>query len=71
MDFIVTEPDPLLDAFFDKFTSLWSRPNQVEGFRAYVLRLVSDVHRKNVEALSARVIGEPYQSLHHFLAEAP
>jgi len=25
MDFIVTEPDLLLDAFFDKFTSLWSR----------------------------------------------
>jgi len=71
MDFIVTEPDPLLDAFFDKFTSLWSRPNQVEGFRAYVLGLVSEVHRKNVEALSARIIGEPYQSLHHFLAEAP
>lgn len=46
MDFIVTEPDPLLDAFFDTFRSLWSRPNQVEGFRAYILGLVSEAHRK-------------------------
>lgn len=71
MDFIVTDPDPLLDAFFDNFASLWSRPNQAEGFRAYVLGLVSEAHRKNVQALSAKTIGEPYQSLHHFLSEAP
>ena len=71
MDFIVTDPDPLLDAFFDNFASLWSRPNQAEGFRAYVLGLVSEAHRKNVQAISAKTIGEPYQSLHHFLAEAP
>lgn len=38
MDFIVTDPDPLLDTFFDNFASLWSRPNQAEGFRAYALR---------------------------------
>jgi len=71
MDFIVTEPDPLLDAFFDKFTSLWSRSNQPHGFRAYVLGLLSEAHRKNIEALSAKVIDEPYQSLHHFLSDAP
>lgn len=71
MDFIVTDPDPLLDAFFDNFASLWSRPNQAEGFRAYVLGLLSEVHRKNVQALSAKTVGEPYQNLHHFLAEAP
>jgi SRSO17 transposase len=71
MDFIVTDPDPLLDAFFDKFSSLWSRPNQAAGFRAYVLGLLSEAHRKNVEAMSAKTVGEPYQSLHHFLAEAP
>jgi len=71
MDFIVTDPDPLLDAFFDTFRSLWSRPNQVEGFRAYILGLVSEAHRKNVQALSAKTVGEPYQSLHHFLTDAP
>ena len=26
MDFIVTEPDPLPDSFFDKFDSVWSQP---------------------------------------------
>ena len=70
MDFIVTDPDPLLDAFLDKFTSRRSRPSQAEGFRAYVLGLVSEAHRKNVEALSDKTIGEPYQRLHHFLTDA-
>lgn len=71
MDFIVNEPDPLFDAFFDKFNSVWSRPNQAEGFRAYALGLLSEVHRKNIEALSAKIIEQPYQSLHHFLTDAP
>jgi len=71
MDFIVTDPDPLLDTFFDNFASLWSRPNQAEGFRAYVLGLVSEVHRKNVQALTAKTVGERYQNLHHFLTDAP
>jgi len=70
MDFIVTDPDPLLDAFLDKFTSRRSRPSQAEGFRAYVLGQVSEAHRKNVEALSDKTIGEPYQRLHHFLTDA-
>lgn len=71
MDFIVNEPNPLLDAFFDKFDSVWSRPNQAQGFRAYALGLLSEAHRKNIEALSAKIIEQPYQSLHHFLADAP
>jgi len=53
MDFIVNKPDPLLDAFFDKFNSVWSRPNQGQGFRAYTLGLLSEAHRKNIEALGA------------------
>ena len=60
MDFIVNEPDPLLDAFFDKFNSAWLRPNQVEGFRAYALSLLSEAHRKNIEALSAKIVKQPY-----------
>jgi len=71
MDFVVNEPDPLLDAFFGKFDSVWSRPNQAKGFRAYALGLLSEAHRKNIEALSAKIIEEPYQSLHHFLTDAP
>jgi SRSO17 transposase len=71
MDFIVNESDTLCDAFFENFAPIWSRPNQAQGFRAYVLGLLSEAHRKNVEALSAKVIDEPYQSLHHFLADAP
>jgi hypothetical protein len=71
MDFIVNKPDPLLDAFFDKFNSAWLRPNQVEGFRAYALSLLPEAHRKNIEALSAKIIEQPYQSLHHFLTDAP
>jgi len=63
MDFIVNEPDPLLDAFFDKFNSAWLRPNQVEGFRAYALSLLPEAHRKNIEALSAKIVKQPYHRL--------
>ena len=71
MDFIVNEADLLLDSFFENFEGLWSRPNQAQGFRSYVLGLVCQLHRKNIEAISAKVVGQPYQSLHHFLSEAP
>lgn len=71
MDFIVNEPDPLLETFFEKFDSLWSRPNQSQGFRAYAAGLLSEAHRKNIEAMNAKMIAPDYQSLHHFLTETP
>jgi hypothetical protein len=69
--FIVNEPDPLLDAFFDKFGSVWSWPTQAQGVRAYALGLLSEAHRKNIQTLSVKIIEQPYQSLRHFLTEAP
>ena len=71
MDFIANEPDPLLETFFEKFDSLWSRPNQRQGFRAYALGLLSEAHRKNIEAMNAKMLAPDYQSLHHFLTETP
>lgn len=71
MDFIANEPDPLLETFFEKFDSLWSRPNQSQGFRAYALGLLSEAHRKNIEAMNAKMLAPDYQSLHHFLTETP
>lgn len=71
MDFIVNQPDALFDSFFENFDSLWSRPNQADGFRHYTLGLISEAHRKNIEAMNAKMVGEPYQSLHHFLTQAP
>jgi len=71
MNFIVNEPDPLLDSFFENFDSLWSRPNQTQGFRSYVLGLLCQLHRKNVEVMSSKIVGQEYQSLHHFLSDAP
>jgi len=71
MDCIVNEPDPFCQPFFDKFADLWSRPNQRECFAAYVRGLLAQMDRKNVEAISDRVVGQPYQGLHHFLADSP
>jgi SRSO17 transposase len=71
MDFIVNESDPVCDSFFENFAGLWSRPNQREAFRAYVLGLISETHRKNIEAMSDKIIQQEYQSLHHFIADAP
>ena len=71
MDFIADQPEPLLETFFEKFDSLWSRPNQRRGFRAYTLGLLSEAHRKNIEAMNTKMIAPDYQSLHHFLTETP
>ena len=71
MDCIVNEPDPVCAPFFDKFADLWSRPNQPQGFAAYVRGLLAQMDRKNVEAISRRTVGQPYQGLHHFLTESP
>jgi SRSO17 transposase len=71
MDFIVNEPNRVCEPFFESFDDLFTRPNQREGFRAYVLGLLSETHRKNVERISERVISQHYQSLHHFLVESP
>jgi SRSO17 transposase len=71
MDFIVNEPNRLCEPFFESFDDLFSRPNQRQGLRAYVLGLLSETHRKNVERISERVLSQHYQSLHHFLCESP
>lgn len=71
MDFIVNEPDKLYDTFFENFNSLWTRPNQRESFRAYMLGLICEAHRKNIQALSCKIIGQQSQSLHHFLCKSP
>jgi len=71
MDCIVNEPDPLCEPFLENFSTFWSRPNQAQAFRAYILGLISETHRKNIEAMSAKVVGQEYQGFHHFLAESP
>ena len=71
MDCIVNDADPVLQPFFCKFTDLWSRPCQAKAFSAYVRGLVSQTHRKNVQAINAKIVGQHYQGLHHFLADSP
>jgi len=71
MDCIVNESDPVCQPFFDKFADLWSRPNQAQCLSAYVRGLLAQMDRKNVEAISRRTIGQPYQGLHHFLVDSP
>lgn len=71
MDCIINEPDPVCAPFFDKFADLWSRPNQSQGFAAYVRGLLAQMDRKNLQAISNCTVGQPYQSLHHFLTDSP
>lgn len=71
MDCVMNEPDPVCEPFFDKFSEFWARSNQAQAFGAYVRGLISETHRKNIEAINAKVVGQHYQSLHHFLAESP
>jgi len=71
MDCIVNEPDPVCGPFFDKFADLWSRPNQLQSFTAYVRGLLAQMDRKNVEAISNRTVRQAYQGLHHFLTDSP
>ncbi len=60
MGFIVNESDALCDTFFGNFDSLWSRPNQAQSFRAYTLGLISETHRKNIEATTNEIIEQRF-----------
>jgi hypothetical protein len=71
MDCIVNDPDPFCAPFFDKFADLWSRPNQARCFSAYMHGLLVQMDRKNIEAICDHTVEQPYEGLHHFLAESP
>jgi len=71
MDCIVNEPDPVCSPFFERFSDLFSRTNQKQGFSAYVRGLLTQMDRKNIEAITRCTVDQHYQSLHHFLADSP
>lgn len=71
MDFIMPELPVEVESYLKQYDDLFTRENQHENFRYYVVGLLSETHRKNIESMIEKVIEGDYYSCHHFLADSP
>ncbi len=71
MNYLTPTVPPMLDRFYSKFDSLFSQPSQKANFRRYGTGLLLEIKRKNIQSISQHIILSNYQSMHHFLRDAP
>jgi len=71
MNYLVDETPEFLEKFFGKFDDLFNRPNQKEQFRQYSTGLLSEIKRKNIQAICEHTIDSRYQAMHHFVHDSP
>lgn len=71
MNTIINERAELFTEYIDSFDGLWSRESQKEYFEKTLNGFNSETKRKNIERISEKIIGQDYQSLHHFMTTSP
>jgi SRSO17 transposase len=68
MNFLTPTPDPMFEI---KFDNIFSEPSQRENFRLYGTGLILEIKRKNIWYISEHILEIDYQSMHHFMHDAP
>jgi len=71
MNFLTPTPDPMFETFYKKFDNIFSEPSQRENFRLYGTGLILEIKRKNIWYISEHILEIDYQSMHHFMHDAP
>ena len=71
MNYLPSTVPPMLDKFYGKFDALFSQPSQKVNFRLYGTGLLLEIKRKNIQSISRHIIDSNYQSMHHFIHDAP
>ena len=71
MNYLAPNLPPMLDKFYQKFDAIFTQPSQRENFRRYGTGLLLEIKRKNIQAISQHIICANYQSMHHFMRDAP
>ena len=71
MNYLPPTVPPMLDKFYSKFDALFSQSSQTANFRWYGTGLLLEIKRKNIQSISQHIILSNYQSMHHFIHDAP
>lgn len=71
MNYLTPTVPKIFDNFYKKFDAIFSEPSQRENFRLYGTGLLLEIKRKNIQSLCEHIIYANYQSMHHFLHDAP
>ena len=71
MNYLTPSVPPMLSRFYLKFDALFSQPSQKANFRLYGTGLLLEIKRKNIQSISQHIILSNYQSMHHFIHDAP
>lgn len=71
MNYFALNVPPMFEKFYIKFDNIFNEPSQRENFRFYGIGLLLEIKRKNIQSISKHIIDSNYQSMHHFLHDAP
>lgn len=71
MNYLTPNVPEMFEKFYQKFDSLFSEASQRENFRLYGTALLLEIKRKNIQSLSFHIVDSDYQSMHHFIHDAP
>jgi len=71
MNYFALNVPPMFEKFYSKFDNIFNEPSQRENFRLYGIGLLLKIKRKNIQSISKHIIDSNYQSMHHFLHDAP
>ena len=71
MNFLTPITHPMFESFYSKFDDIFTEQSQKTNFRMYSTGLVLEIKRKNIWYISEHIIDADYQSMHHFMADAP
>lgn len=71
MNYLTPSVPSFLEKFYSKFDSVFSEQSQRDEFRLYGTGLLLEIKRKNIQYISKHIIDSNYQSMHHFMHDAP
>lgn len=71
MEYLTTAIPPMFERFYSKFDKIFREQTQRENFRLYGMGLVLEIKRKNIQYINKHIIDSNYQSMHHFVHDAP
>jgi hypothetical protein len=71
MNYLTPNIPPMFEKFYNNFDSIFRETSQRENFRLYGTGLLLEIKRKNIQSVCFHIISGNYQSMHHFIHDAP
>ena len=69
MNYLTNRITSELEKYFSKFDNIFKGQSQKDEFRLYGTALL--LERKNIQCMSKHIVDSNYQSMHHFMHDAP